>query len=86
MDVALAKYTQQTGKDLRNHPLALKINQCNSTESILAIFREQAQDCARFRNGNSKLTKWLEPVVAGLHTLSTSSALRDGVNLVGPSK
>jgi len=86
MDVALAEYTKQTGKDLRNHPLALKINQCDSAESILAIFQEQAQEFVEFRNGNSKLIKWLQPVVTGLYTLSTSPALRDGVNLVSPSK
>lgn len=86
IDVALAKYTRQTGKDPRNHPLALKINQCDSAESILAIFQEQAQEFDEFRNGNSKLIKWLQPVVTSLYTLSTSSSLRDGVNLVSPSK
>jgi len=86
MDVALAKYTKQTGKDLRNHPLAFKINQCDSAESILAVFHEQAQEFDEFRNGNSKLIKWLQPIVSGLYTLSNSSALRDGVNLVSPGK
>ena len=86
MDVALAKYTKQTGKDLRNHPLALKINQCDSADSILAVFQEQAQEFAEFRNGNPNLIKWLQPVVTGLYTLSTSSAFRGGVNLVSPSK
>src|SRR5579863_9903720 len=85
-DAALAKYTKQTGKDLRNHPLALKIDQCDSAESILTIFQEQAQEFDEFRNDNSKLIKWLQPVVTGLYTLSTSSALSDGVNHVGPSK
>ena len=82
IDAALAKYTRQTGKDLRNHPLALKINQCDSAESILAIFQEQAQEFDEFRNGNSKLIKWLQPVVTGLYTLSTNPSLRHGVNLV----
>ena len=86
MDAALANYTKQTGKDLRNHPLALKINQCDSAESILAIFHEQAQEFDEFRKGNSKLIKWLQPLVTGLYTLSNSSALREGVNLVSPSK
>jgi hypothetical protein len=86
MDVALDKYTKQTGKDLRNHPLALKIGQCDSAESILAIFQEQAQEFDEFRNGNSKLIRWLQPVVTGLYTLSTSSALRGGVNLASPNK
>jgi len=86
MDVALAKYTKQTGKDLRNHPLAFKINQRDSAESILAVFNEQAQEFDEFRNGNSKLIKWLQPIVSGLYTLSNSSALRDGVNHVSPSK
>jgi hypothetical protein len=86
IDVALAKYTRQTGKDLCNHPLALKINQCDSAESILAIFQEQAQEFDEFRNGNSKLIKWLQPLVSGLYALSTSPSLRDGVKLVSPGK
>ncbi|KAH9958459.1 hypothetical protein BC827DRAFT_1269518 [Russula dissimulans] len=35
-DAALEKYTEQTGKDLRNHPLAHRIERCDSPASLLA--------------------------------------------------
>ncbi|KAN0111234.1 hypothetical protein V8E52_008714 [Russula decolorans] len=42
-NAALAKYTNQTGNDLRNHPLAIMIDSCDSPDSILDIFQEQAR-------------------------------------------
>jgi len=85
-DAALIKYTQQTKIDLRNHPLASKIDECNSAESILAIFRGQAKEFDEFRNGDPKLFKWLQPVVTGLYSLSTNPALLTGVSLVSLGK
>jgi hypothetical protein len=81
-DAALAKYAKQTGTDLRNHPLAYMIDSCNSPDSVLAIFEEQAKAFDEFRNGDSKLVKWLRPVVNGLHAISSSAALTAGVDLV----
>src|SRR5712691_7140595 len=85
-NAALAKYANQTGHDLSNHPLASKIDGCDSAESILAIFQEQANAFHEFRHGDPKLMKWLQPVVTGLYTLSASPALRDGVSLVSTPK
>jgi len=85
-DAALAKYAKQTGTDLRNHPLANMIDSCDSPDSILAIFEEQAKAFDEFRNGDSKLIKWLRPVVNGLHAISTSAALSAGVDLVSSSE
>lgn len=81
-DAALAKYAKQTGTDLRNHPLANMIDRCDSPDSILVIFEEQAKAFDEFRNGNSKLIKWLSPVVNVLHAISTSAALSAGLGLV----
>ena len=65
---ALVEYTKQTGKDLRNHPLASEIDSCDSADSIANIFKEQAKKFDEFRKGDStKLVKWLEPVVKVLH-------------------
>ena len=86
LNAALIKYSQQTKIDLRNHPLASKIDECNSIESILAIFREQAEVFDEFRNGDPKLFKWLQPVVTGLYTLSTHSVIRAGVSHVSLGK
>jgi hypothetical protein len=85
-NAALIKYSQQTKIDLRNHPLASKIKACNSAESILAVFQEQAKAFDEFRNGDPKLFKWLQPVVTGLYALSTNPAVNAGVSFVGLNK
>ena len=85
-NVALVKYTKQTGKDLRDHPLADKIDNCDSPDSILDIFQEQARGFDEFRNGDTKLFKWLRPVVNVLHALSTNAlaVLSNTGSLVSP--
>jgi hypothetical protein len=82
---ALTKYASQTGHDLRNHPLASEIDRCDSAESILVIFQEQAKAFHEFRNDDPKLIKYLQPVVSGLYILSASPALSTSVSLVSPS-
>jgi len=85
-NVALAEYTKQTGKDLRNYPLASKIDACDSAEAILDIFQAQAKAFDEFRKGGPRLIKWLEPVVNGLYNISVSAALSAGISLVSSSK
>jgi len=83
-NAALANYSEQTGKDLRNHPFAHHIDRCNTPESLLAVFQEQAQTFDEFRNGDHRLIKWLQPIVSHLHALSTSSTLSGTVSAVSP--
>jgi hypothetical protein len=85
-NAALAKYNKQTGKDLRYHPLASMIDSCDSSDSILEIFRKQSEAFDEFRRGDPKLFKWLRPVVNVLHALSTHSAVSAGASLVSPAK
>ena len=82
---ALTKYTKKTGKDLRDHPLASKIDSCKSAEAFLAIFQEQAQEFEGSRN-DSKLIDRLGPVISGLLVLSESGAVETAAGLVGPHK
>jgi len=84
-NAALAKYANQMGHDLRNHLLASKIDGCDSADSILVIFQEQAKSFHEFRHGDTKLMKWLQPVVTGLYTVSASPVLSAGVSLVSPT-
>ena len=81
---ALTKYTKQTGKDLLNEPLATRIRGCSSSSEILGVFQEQAQAFQQFRNGNSKLFKWLEPIVNVLNAFAPT--LSAGVGHVSPTK
>jgi hypothetical protein len=83
-NTALVEYTKKTGKDLRHHPLADKIDSCDSADSILDIFQEQAETFDEFRKGDTKLFKWLRPVVEVLHALSTNEVLKDTVSHVSP--
>jgi hypothetical protein len=81
-NAALAKYSKQTGKDLRNHPLANMIDSCDGPDSIISIFQEQSQAFREFRSGDTKLFKWLRLIVDVLHALSTNAVLGDGASLV----
>jgi hypothetical protein len=85
-EVALAKYTNRTGQDLRNHPLANVIERCDSPDAILAIFQEQSRAFDEFRNGDPKLVKWLGPAVNALYAISTNAALSAGASLVSPTQ
>lgn len=71
INAALTKYANQTGHDLRSHPLASKIYESDSPDEILATFREQAMAFDEFRNDDPKLIEFLQPVTSGLHILST---------------
>jgi len=83
-DVALAEYTKVTGKDLRDHPLAFRIDRCDSPDAILAIFQEQSRVFDEFRNGDPKLIKWLSPLVNELHAISTNEFISACAGLVSP--
>ena len=85
-NAALANYTKQTGKDLRNHPLASKIDSSDKPDSILDIFQEQAQAFDEFRRsepGDSELFKLLRPVV--YVSLPTKDVLQHSVGYVSPT-
>jgi fungal STAND N-terminal Goodbye domain len=85
LTTALANYTKQTGNDLLRHPLASKLQTCNSPDSVLVLLQEQAQAFNEFRNGNKRLMTYLTPIVHGLHALSTNAALNKVTALVSTS-
>ena len=86
-DVALKDYTEKTGKDLcdLDHPLASKLDSCDNPDDILDIFQEQAREFDEFRKGDTKLFKWLEPIVKVLHTLSTNKVIGNSASSVNPA-
>jgi hypothetical protein len=84
-NAALTEYKKRTGKDLRDHPLASKIDSCDNAESILDIFQEQAQAFDKFKKGDTKLFKWLRPVVDVLHAISTNETFSDKASHVSPA-
>jgi len=79
-DSAIDEYKRLTKKDLHTHPFAAVLDACKSPNTISDIFRTQAQAFDRFRRGNEKLMKWLNPTVHVLFTLSAT--LGEGIGLV----
>ena len=81
VEAALEDYKQQTGIELAEHPLAGRLQDCNSVESVTAVLREQAQDFKQFRE-NDKVLKPLKKVLTVLHKLSSTADFAQGVGLV----
>jgi hypothetical protein len=77
---ALRAYKKRTGKELLLHPLAARLQSCNSPDAILSVLSEQAQAIDQSWNGHERLAMWLGPTVDVIYALSSS--LGEGVGLV----
>jgi hypothetical protein len=82
-EAALEDYKQQTGIELAKHPLAERLQDCNSVDSVTAILREQAQDFKEFRE-KDKVLKPLKSVLTVLHRLPTAANFAQDVGWVCP--
>jgi hypothetical protein len=67
---ALDDYTKQTGIDLTKNPFAESLQNCDSPDSILKLLQDRTQAFKDYREGSSKLTNWLIPIVQVLHGFS----------------
>ena len=76
---ALSEYENQTGEPLLDHPLSIELERCDSVDSIKAVFQVQAEAFQQFRDGDKRLTKWINPVVDVLSTLSDTIGGAAGV-------
>ena len=83
-EAALEDYKQQTGIELAKHPLAERLQYCNSVESVTATLREQAHDFKEFRE-KDKVLKPLKRVLTVLHSLPSAANLAQDFGLVCPS-
>jgi hypothetical protein len=79
---ALKAYERRTKKDLLAHPLAAQLQDCNSHSSVLTVLQQQVQELNQSQSNDERLTKWLDPTVNVLYTLSET--LGEGVSLVCP--
>ena len=79
---ALKAYERRTKKDLLAHPLVTQLQNCDSHGSILIVLQRQVQELNRSQTSDERLTKWLDPTVKVLYTLSAT--LGEGVSLVCP--
>ena len=76
-DNALKAYKKRTKNDLLTHPLADRLEACDSASSILTVLREQVQELNESQRSN---TKWLDPIVNVLYAFSET--LGEGVGSV----
>ena len=80
-DNAVKAYKKTTKKDLRSHPLLLKLQTCNSPDAVLAVLQEQIPVFNQSHSSTSDgLTRWLNPTVNVLYAFS--EAIGAGISLV----
>jgi hypothetical protein len=77
---ALDKYKTRTKNDLLAHPLAIQLQSCNSPSDILAVLQQQVQGLDQALSSDERWSRWLDPTVNVLYTLS--STLAAGIGLV----
>jgi hypothetical protein len=79
-EAALQDYERKTGISLDKHPLAEELQNCNTVESVTAVFHKEAQAFSEFR-GKDKILKSLKNTVSVLYKLSGAA---DAIGLVRP--
>jgi len=77
---ALDAYKKRTKNDLLAHPLASQLQRIDSPSAILAVLQQQLQGLDQSRRSDERWTRWLDPTVNVLCTLS--GTLGEGVGLV----
>jgi hypothetical protein len=82
-EAALQEYERQTGIALADHPLAERLQECDSVESITAVLHEQTQAFNQFR-GKEKVMKLLKNAVSVLYKLSACAKLAEVISAVHP--
>jgi fungal STAND N-terminal Goodbye domain len=77
---ALDTYKKRTKNDLLAHPLAARLQTCNSPGAIIDVLQEQVQGLDQSRSSDERWSKWLDPTVNVLQAFS--SILAAGACLV----
>ena len=77
----LQAYEEKAGVSLTQHPLAIKLQTCDSVEAITALLQDQAQ-AFRDLQGSDKIMKSLKTTVSILSKLSSAASLADAFGLV----
>jgi hypothetical protein len=78
---ALQAYEKITGVCLTQHPLAIKLQSCDSVEAVAGLLQDQAQ-AFRDLQGSDKVMKSLTTTVSNLSNLSFAVPLADVLGLV----
>ena len=78
---ALQAYERMTGVLLVQHPLAVKLQTCDSVEAITGLLQDQAQPFSHLQ-GSDKIMKSLKTTVSILSKLSSADSPADTFGLV----
>ena len=81
---AIKAYEKKTKKDLLAHPLAARLQACNSPSDILAALQDKVNEFDQLRTADERLSQWLNPTINVLY--SFSATLGTGVGLVSTVK
>ncbi|KAI0272000.1 hypothetical protein BGY98DRAFT_179960 [Russula aff. rugulosa BPL654] len=79
---ALDTYKKRTKNDLLAHPLATRLQTCNTPSAIIVVLQEQVQGLDQSRSSDERWSKWLDPTVNVLQAFS--SILEAGATLAFP--
>jgi hypothetical protein len=78
---ALQAYEKMTGISLTQHPLAIKLQTCDSVEAITGLLQDQVQAFGHLQ-GSDKIMKSLTTTVSILSELSSAASLTNAFALV----
>ena len=78
---ALETYEKKTGVSLTQHPLAIKLQNCDSVEAITGILHNQVRAFGNLQ-GSDKIMKSIETTVSIISKLSSATSLVDAFGVV----
>jgi len=78
---ALQAYEKKAGVSLAQHPLAIKLQSCDTVEAITGLFQDQAQAFAHLQ-GSDKIMKSIRITVPILSKFSSAASFADAFGLV----
>ncbi|KAI0281980.1 hypothetical protein BGY98DRAFT_1174804 [Russula aff. rugulosa BPL654] len=69
---ALDTYRERTKQDLLTHPLAARLQACDTPAAILTILRDQIHGLYQSQSNSERWSKWLDPTVNVLFAFSAT--------------
>ena len=78
---ALHSYEKKAGVSLAQHPLAIKLQTCESVEAITGLLQDQAQAFMHLQ-GSDKVLESIKMVVSILFKISSTVSLADAFRMV----
>ena len=78
---ALQAYEKKAGVSLTQHPLAIKLQNCDSVEAVTGLFQDQARDFMDLQRSD-KIMKSITATVSILSKLSSAASLANAFDLV----